>query len=369
MVLNILINKISYFTLFGFNDINIDKKFFKWREDFAYKQITYITAVTATMYILLGITNIFIAPCEILTLAVILEIFVIAPMLYFISYISYKKKDFLYVELSLFLSPIIAASLHVYIISHLEVYNPYQVELYLMIFWIYTLSGLRLSHSIITSLIIYLIGIVAPYILYEEQFNSFVLHTTWMSISMIFGFVGGYLLIESQKDTFLKQIQLEKMAIEDKLTGLYNRTKLDEVLTHQLQRSSRYNESIGLLIIDIDFFKSVNDTYGHLVGDKILVKITELIKSNLRSSDTLFRWGGEEFIILSLETHKEEAINIAQKIRKHIKEETLEIIGTKTISVGVTTNHEGDDINSIIKRADEALYIAKNSGRDCVKYI
>jgi polar amino acid transport system substrate-binding protein len=237
-----------------------------------------------------------------------------------------------------------------------------------MIIWIYILSGMSFYHAILSSAIIYLIAILVPYNVYKDQLNPFILHTMWMSISMIFGFFGAYLMKKSQKENFLKQLELEKMAIEDKLTGLYNRTKLDEVLAHELKRASRYKESIGVFIIDIDFFKSVNDVYGHLIGDKIIVEISKLLKKNLRSTDTLFRWGGEEFIILSLDTHEEEAINIAKKINKCIKETEFDIVGHKTVSIGVTTNNKNDDITSIIKRADEALYLAKNCGRDCVKY-
>ncbi len=362
-------NNFLCLAIFGFNDKNTNKQFTEWRKNHSYTQITYIAAVTATMYIFLATIYIYIAPKEILPTATILEIFFIAPLLYFISYISYRKKDFFYVEILLFFSPIFAASLHLYIISKLEIYNPYQVELYLMIIWIYTLSGMSLYHSIISSSIIFLMAIIFPYIFYENQLDSFILHTTWMSISMIFGFVGGYLMNRYQKSNFLKQIELEKMAIHDKLTGLYNRTKLDEVLSHELERCARHKSSIGLLIIDIDHFKSVNDTYGHLVGDKVLIAISKQIKTTLRSTDTLFRWGGEEFIVLSLQSDKTEALNIAQKIRNHIKEVNFDIVGSKTISIGVTSSTKDDDIDSIIKRADEALYIAKNSGRDCVKFI
>jgi len=370
---NLLLKKLKhiflYSTVFGFDNVKTNKAFVEWRTDHSYTQISYITAVTATMYILLGTINFYIAPKEILPIALLLEMLLIAPLLYFISYISYKRKHFVYVELLLFISPIFAASSHVYIMSLLGVYNPYQAELYLMIIWIYTLSGMSFFHSVISSVIIFLMGIIYPYICYEGELDLFILHVMWMSISMIFGFVGGYLLKRSQKDTFLKQVELENMAIMDKLTGLYNRAKLDEVLTRELKISSRYKRSIGLLLIDIDLFKSVNDTHGHLVGDRVLIEVSKLIKSNLRSSDTIFRWGGEEFIVLSLETNKEEALNIAQKIRENVKQANFEFVGNKTISIGVTTNHQDDDINSIVKRADEALYEAKNSGRDCVKYI
>lgn len=358
----------SYCSVFGFNDKETNKKFYDWRQEYSYKQITYIAAVTGMMYILLSFINRFTAPESISYLSSNLQLFLVAPFIFLVSYLAYKKKSFILVETLLFIAPLYAANIHVYIISKLDYYNSFQTELYLMIFWIYTISGLRFIDSIITSSIVFFIGTIGAYLLYPNQQDQFILHTAWMSVSMIFGFVGGYLLQESQKNTFTKQMELEKSATLDKLTGLYNRVKLEEILTLELERASRYNNNLGIIIFDIDFFKRVNDEHGHLVGDKVLVKISDQVKTKLRSSDLMFRWGGEEFIIICLEVDKAEILNIAEKVRECVEEIECEEVAKNTISLGTTISEAYDDVNSIIKRADDALYNAKNCGRNCIKY-
>ena len=124
-------------------------------------------------------------------------------------------------------------------------------------------------------------------------------------------------------------------------------------------------------MIDIDFFKKVNDKYGHFVGDEVLKMLTKNINDNIRNSDILARMGGEEFVVLLNETNEEEALEIAQKIRKIIENSNLEyndINVQVTISIGLSMlNHEKDnEIDEILIRADEALYISKNSGRNKV---
>ena len=281
---------------------------------------------------------------------------------------SYTKKNFLYIELLLFLAPLYAASLHTYIMSHLNSYNSYQTEIYLMIFWIYTISGLRFFHAIIASVLVFSISVISSYIFYPNQFDLFIIHTSWAFSSLVFGFVGGYLLQESQKETFLKQLELEDLASTDKLTGLYNRVKLDEVLSQELKRAQRYNYSVGLLLLDIDFFKLVNDTYGHLSGDKFLVELSKHLKEQIRSSDTAFRWGGEEFIIIVPQVDKEGLMKLAKNLRTVIEGASFSQVGKQTISIGSTISSVTDAIISLIQRADKSLYKAKNSGRNCVVF-
>lgn len=279
------------------------------------------------------------------------------------------KKKYLYIELLLFFAPLYAASWHLLILSKLSSFNIYQVELYMMIFWIFTISGLRLVHATITGLIIFIMGALSAYLFYTTEFTYFIIHLAWMSVSLLFGFSGGYLLEELQKSNFLKQKELESLAMKDKLTGLYNRVKLDEVLLNELEKSKRYQHHFGIILFDIDFFKRVNDTYGHQVGDEVLIDVATTVNSMIRSSDILFRWGGEEFIIICFELNKNAIELISQNIRKKIESMQHTKIDKLTISLGVTLNNQEDNAQSIIKRADEALYLAKHSGRNCVKYL
>lgn len=163
-----------------------------------------------------------------------------------------------------------------------------------------------------------------------------------------------------------KEYKIEKKVYIDGLTEIYNRTKFDEVLQNELNRAKRYSTQLSLSIIDIDDFKQFNDDYGHLIGDEVLIMLTENISSQLRLTDTFARWGGEEFVILFPETSQKEALFICEKLRESVATKPHSTAGNITASFGVTEFTEGDTIESIFKRCDEALYLAKNQGKNRV---
>lgn len=159
---------------------------------------------------------------------------------------------------------------------------------------------------------------------------------------------------------------IEKVAVTDKLTTLYNRTKIDKILEDSLKKYKRYDENFSLILIDIDFFKNVNDTFGHQTGDDVLVNLAQLFKKNVRATDIVGRWGGEEFMIISPHTTKEDAFNLAKLIHKKVQEELFDTVGHLTISAGVSDIKECQDISNLIADADKKLYIAKTEGRNRV---
>ena len=164
-----------------------------------------------------------------------------------------------------------------------------------------------------------------------------------------------------------KNIELGKLSTTDKLTQLYNRVYLDKVINNEIRRSGRYNKPFGVIIIDIDHFKLVNDTYGHHSGDLALVSIAKLLTKHSRHDiDVVGRWGGEEFLILCPNTNNEGSMKVAEKIRLCIEEYTFENVGNLTASFGVSEYMAGDNDIILISRADEALYEAKDSGRNKV---
>ena len=163
--------------------------------------------------------------------------------------------------------------------------------------------------------------------------------------------------------------RVEKLSITDQLTKLYNRLKIDEVFQLEISRAKRYNHSLSIILLDIDYFKLVNDEYGHNVGDETLISIAQILKNSIRDTDTVGRWGGEEFMILASETSIENAVLLADKIRKDIEQYEFNTIGHKTSSFGVSTYHVGDTQEMLVKKADDALYMAKNKGRNRVEYV
>ena len=163
-----------------------------------------------------------------------------------------------------------------------------------------------------------------------------------------------------------KNTELNKLAITDRLTGLYNRLKLDEALKKEFARYSRSSSSFGIILIDIDHFKMINDTYGHPTGDIILVSISQLLLSSIRITDIPGRWGGEEFLIICPGTDIKGIEKIAEKLRSIIEAHNFPEIKRCTASFGATICRNDDTIAKIIKRTDEALYEAKKSGRNRV---
>lgn len=163
--------------------------------------------------------------------------------------------------------------------------------------------------------------------------------------------------------------RLVRLAVTDPLTQIYNRLKFNNALEIEIARARRHKRVFSLLMFDIDHFKDINDSFGHEVGDETLKTLTNIVSRHVRVTDTFARWGGEEFVILVVETPAEGGGIFAEKLRKEIEETSFGIAGKVTCSFGVTQFKETDDITGITKRVDEALYEAKGSGRNrvCVR--
>lgn len=179
---------------------------------------------------------------------------------------------------------------------------------------------------------------------------------------------------EYQKELHIMNSSLETKAKEyegkaskDFLTGLYNRLKFSELYAILYQNMLSQNTPMSLLIIDIDHFKKINDLYGHNMGDSILINIAQTITETIRSIDIVCRWGGEEFIVLLPSDDIEKAVLVAEKLRETVENLTLEPVKKVTVSIGVCEVRMGESMYQTIERADKALYVAKNSGRNIVK--
>lgn len=162
--------------------------------------------------------------------------------------------------------------------------------------------------------------------------------------------------------------ELEKLAITDKLTKLYNRHKIDEVLLAEKNRAVRYGSSFGVLMLDVDHFKRINDTYGHHIGDQVLQNLAEILQNNSRNTDTIGRWGGEEFLVVLPEITKEALIHYAEILRAKVEEQTMDEEHKVTVSIGVSIYKPEESIETTVSRADDALYSAKTTGRNRVVF-
>ncbi len=181
---------------------------------------------------------------------------------------------------------------------------------------------------------------------------------------------------EGNKIDVIKKInfmysQTRYLSVTDPLTGLYNRRHFEDNLEREFLRASRYNNELSFAIIDIDFFKKVNDTYGHSAGDYVLKEVAYLILQNLRKTDMVFRYGGEEFTVIITETPIERAVVPLERLRKAVEEYPFNHNGQKiqvTISVGVSeVSKKTETVNQLFEDADKALYKAKENGRNQIQ--
>ncbi|MEN8148026.1 MAG: diguanylate cyclase [Campylobacterota bacterium] len=183
----------------------------------------------------------------------------------------------------------------------------------------------------------------------------------------------GYLAIYNN---ITREKKIEEASYIDELTQIYNRKKFNSTLDLFFQDRAAYAGTTALVMIDIDHFKAINDLYGHIIGDEILILLSRFINTHIRKSDLLCRWGGEEFVLLLSEITHDEAFNFCEKLRKNIASmpcETLKkYIGVDkhiTCSFGVSMLRENDSPKSLTERADKALYSAKENGRNRVEFL
>ena len=168
-----------------------------------------------------------------------------------------------------------------------------------------------------------------------------------------------------------RQDLLEKWATTDPLTELLNRRHFFELADRELERCRRQNSELSFILLDIDLFKQVNDQYGHLIGDNVLITLANEVKKQLRKVDFCCRYGGEEFVICLPDTPKEGSFDVAERIRNQVERTQFstqdEDAFTVSISLGIATREQEENVEAILKRADDALYQAKEAGRNQTK--
>lgn len=197
-----------------------------------------------------------------------------------------------------------------------------------------------------------------------------IINFTWQSLSL-YAFVSYLALIldYGRRKTFVLRRRLEQLAMMDSLTGLFNRREFLLRCQHELERHRRYRHTLTFLMLDIDFFKPINDQYGHLGGDEVLRQISDVIRASIRDADIVGRLGGEEFALLLPETQLADGMALAERLREAIAGKpmssglhTLNV----TVSIGAASYRHGDDLSRLLRTADEGMYLAKHNGRNRV---
>ncbi|MGR9000582.1 MAG: diguanylate cyclase [Gammaproteobacteria bacterium] len=203
---------------------------------------------------------------------------------------------------------------------------------------------------------------------YEQKTDYTLIGKISLAIAFIFSFILYRQRLINQYNARLKALnqELEHLSKTDPLTGVANRHLLNHTFQEELERVHRYRSNLSIIMIDVDYFKTINDRFGHIIGDQVLKKLADLMSSTIRSTDLIGRWGGEEFLILCPETDLNGAIKLAENIRQNISHYNFGIPQTITVSQGVAEYQKMQSLEKFINCADNALYKAKEAGRNSV---
>lgn len=172
--------------------------------------------------------------------------------------------------------------------------------------------------------------------------------------------------LEQQLELEERTRKLDLQASTDPLTGVFNRLKFNHELEMEIARAARYKTPLALVMFDIDYFKEVNDTHGHQIGDQVLTRLCQIAAGMIRQPDVLARWGGEEFMILAPNCDGQQAFELAEKLRRLVEQFVFDEVGTVTCSFGIAQFQDGDTVETLVSRADAAMYAAKQGGRNRV---
>ena len=194
--------------------------------------------------------------------------------------------------------------------------------------------------------------------------ETYELHISYVQVALL---IRIYVLVVTQRKRSEEEIHI--LATTDSLTGIANRREFARILASEMDRAKRYVTPLSLVMFDLDYFKRVNDTFGHDTGDYVLQAVTKIVKNNIRAVDLVARWGGEEFMLLMPQTDMRGAEIAANKLRLAIAQYHFDKVGNLTVSFGVVVFEPQDDLNSLLKRVDDALYSAKEKGRNRVEIL
>jgi len=170
-------------------------------------------------------------------------------------------------------------------------------------------------------------------------------------------------------DIEMEMYKIQRQADTDKLTGIFNRNRFDRLVEREIEHMRGTGKQTTLIMFDIDYFKKINDSYGHIVGDEVLKDLVKTVYKNIRFNDVFARWGGEEFVIMAVDSGVKEAMAFCEKLRTIIKESFFAQTIKLTCSFGVASLLDGDSVKKAIGRVDEALYNAKRNGRDRIEVV
>lgn len=237
-----------------FPDESTYRLYLKWDQPARQVQIAAITFLTALLYIVFSFMDKSWASEQVRSIMFQIHVFLVAPLLFTISFLAYKKRYYLLVTRLLIFFPVASIIGHVYILSLLKNYTPFITEGYLAVFWIFVVSGLKFKDALVCALLTALI-LIGSGLFIIKDIDIYAMHVFWIFCSFSFGFLGAFIFDKSRRAVFMSQQELHQLAITDELTGTYNRNHLKSVFLQLLENASVTGKTFGLLLVDLDHLK------------------------------------------------------------------------------------------------------------------
>lgn len=290
---------------------------------------------------------------------------VIATIIYYLTiallFLFFRRGKILFVTNALMIASFVKAAEFIFTPEAFDFYMHIALSL-LIVATIYVRKfQVYICFTVLNLMTISRIFIVNGYISEGVLSPNAMAHTGHSIFGALFFTLTARYIMSIVEEAIQKSETLESLAETDPLTGLGNRRKLEQLHSEGTPGIPRV-----VAVLDLDYFKKVNDDFGHDTGDLVLQRTTDIISSTIRGSDTCYRWGGEEFVAVLNDISLKEGILIAERLRKKVETCDFEIGRTLTISIGLTCNDEGSELTQLLKEADKAMYQAKKSGRNRV---
>lgn len=345
---------------------SIRQEFVLWYRQAKAPQVRYVAFLTLALYLVYVAME-----CSVATthreLRMFLHGVVVPASLLGVALMSYSGRYYRPMLALLIGAPIGAVAFNLYFNADQPDFAHYAPEMYLNLMWTFAVSGLTLRQATLTASTSAALMLIVT--LGSSLQGVQCLNLMWILASYSFGMLSAFLLERAHKTMFLHQSRLALSASVDGLTGVWNRARIDQFFADEVARAQRYGTPFSVILMDIDHFKSVNDTHGHTVGDSVLCQFARLLRENVRSTDRVGRLGGEEFLVVLPGTDHRHAQAAARALRQRINGFDFHTVRRKTASFGVT-QYSGDDTPSaMLERVDRALYKAKQSGRDRIEVL
>lgn len=275
------------------------------------------------------------------------------PENYYLSITAYEITGAFFLMWTFFLN-----ETPVFMIQYLNI-----LILLLLVFIIPNRTVYTVTAALGISLCFHLFSSINGMAINDREFIAAVVHS---GLIIVLFSMYSLLVNRYRRINYLENKILRRLSSRDALTGIYNRQRFEEELRRAIKHAQRYGTQLSLVLFDIDNFKAVNDGYGHLVGDKVLVEFVSIVGTEIRETDFFARWGGEEFALILPGADKRDATLLANRLRDRICSTYINPVGQITCSFGIDSYRQGDDCETLFKRVDRLMYIAKQAGKDQV---